>query len=88
MTATLPPATTKAAMSSAAPLGDLQWKRVERDQLDLVVVDEAGSSRFRPGTMAVAMAGHGLLLLGDPQRLPQVSQGSHPDPVDLSALGC
>jgi len=28
-----------------------------------------------------------LLLLGDPQQLPQVSQGSHPEPVDVSALG-
>ena len=28
-----------------------------------------------------------LLLLGDPQQLPQVSQGTHPEPVDTSALG-
>ena len=28
-----------------------------------------------------------LLLLGDPQQLPQVSQGTHPEPVDRSALG-
>ena len=28
-----------------------------------------------------------LLLLGDPQQLPQVSQGTHPEPVDGSALG-
>jgi uncharacterized protein len=27
------------------------------------------------------------LLLGDPQQLPQVSQGTHPEPVDVSALG-
>lgn len=27
-----------------------------------------------------------LLLLGDPQQLPQVSQGTHPEPVDTSAL--
>jgi superfamily I DNA and/or RNA helicase len=26
-------------------------------------------------------------LLGDPQQLPQVSQGTHPEPVDTSALG-
>jgi uncharacterized protein len=26
------------------------------------------------------------LLLGDPQQLPQVSQGTHPEPVDTSAL--
>jgi superfamily I DNA and/or RNA helicase len=28
-----------------------------------------------------------LLLLGDPQQLPQVTQGVHPEPVDGSALG-
>ena len=27
------------------------------------------------------------MLLGDPQQLPQVSQGTHPEPVDQSALG-
>ncbi len=27
------------------------------------------------------------MLLGDPQQLPQVSQGTHPEPVDDSALG-
>ena len=27
------------------------------------------------------------MLLGDPQQLPQVSQGTHPEPVDHSALG-
>jgi len=26
------------------------------------------------------------MLLGDPQQLPQVSQGTHPEPVDTSAL--
>ncbi|MDT5113138.1 MAG: hypothetical protein QOE20_5028, partial [Mycobacterium sp.] len=28
-----------------------------------------------------------LMLLGDPQQLPQVSQGTHPEPVNESALG-
>lgn len=28
-----------------------------------------------------------VLLLGDPQQLPQVSTGVHPYPVDVSALG-
>jgi superfamily I DNA and/or RNA helicase len=35
----------------------------------------------------VASASANLLLLGDPQQLPQVSQGTHPEPVDGSALG-
>ena len=38
-------------------------------------------------TIAVSVAAQRLLLLGDPQQLPQVSQGIHPEPLDASALG-
>ncbi|HEV7955683.1 MAG TPA: DEAD/DEAH box helicase, partial [Marisediminicola sp.] len=38
-------------------------------------------------TIAASVAARNLLLLGDPQQLPQVSQGTHPEPVDESALG-
>ncbi|WP_377644562.1 TM0106 family RecB-like putative nuclease [Oryzobacter terrae] len=61
-------------------------KRIERGRLDLVVVDEAGQFSLAK-TLACSVAGSRLLLLGDPQQLPQVSQGTHPDPVDASALG-
>jgi len=54
--------------------------------LDLLVVDEAGQFSLA-NTIAVAGAAQNLLLLGDPQQLPQVSQGTHPEPVDESALG-
>src|SRR5690606_12810791 len=37
-------------------------------------------------TVAVARSAKRLLLLGDPQQLPQVSEGRHPEPVDASAL--
>ena len=60
--------------------------RVTRGQLDLLVIDEAGQFSLAK-TLAVSLAADRLLLLGDPQQLPQVSQGSHPDPVDDSALG-
>jgi uncharacterized protein len=56
------------------------------DQLDLVVVDEAGQFSLA-NTVAVSTAARNLLLLGDPQQLPQVSQGQHPEPVNDSALG-
>lgn len=59
---------------------------VARRSLDLLVVDEAGQFSLAP-TIASAIAATRLLLLGDPQQLPQVSQGSHPEPVDQSALG-
>ncbi|WP_138996239.1 TM0106 family RecB-like putative nuclease [Rhodococcus zopfii] len=54
--------------------------------LDLLVIDEAGQFCLA-NTVAVARAARKLLLLGDPQQLPQVSQGTHPEPADTSALG-
>ncbi|WP_029144740.1 TM0106 family RecB-like putative nuclease [Microbacterium luticocti] len=60
--------------------------RVPRRSLDLLVIDEAGQFSLA-STIAVAAASDRLLLLGDPQQLPQVSQGTHPEPVDVSALG-
>ncbi len=61
-------------------------RRFERTCLDLLVVDEAGQYSLAD-TLAVSVAAQRLLLLGDPQQLPQVSQGRHPEPVDGSALG-
>ncbi len=40
------------------------------------MVDEAGQFSLAP-TIASSIAAQRLLLLGDPQQLPQVSQGSH-----------
>lgn len=60
--------------------------RVPRGSLDLLVIDEAGQFSLA-STIAVSLAAPRLLLLGDPQQLPQVSQGTHPEPVDTSALG-
>jgi uncharacterized protein len=61
-------------------------KRVPRGSLDLLVIDEAGQFSLA-STIAVSVAARNLLLLGDPQQLPQVSQALHPEPVDTSALG-
>ena len=47
--------------------------------MDLLVIDEAGNRWEQP--MAVSRAAKRLLLLGDPQQLPQVTQGKHPEPV-------
>jgi predicted RecB family nuclease len=72
-------------------IGGTAWdfanaSRVPRESLDLLVVEEAGQYNLA-NTIAVASAARNLLLLGDPQQLPQVSQGTHPEPVDASALG-
>ncbi|MFB8189539.1 TM0106 family RecB-like putative nuclease [Microbacterium sp. NPDC055988] len=74
-----------------AVVGGTAWdfsntQRVDRDGLDLLVIDEAGQFSLA-STIAVAAGAKRLLLLGDPQQLPQVSQGAHPEPVDASALG-
>jgi predicted RecB family nuclease len=60
--------------------------RIPRDSLDLLVIDEAGQYSLA-NTIAASVSAKRLLLLGDPQQLPQVSQGTHPEPVDASALG-
>jgi uncharacterized protein len=72
-------------------LGGTAWtfsnaNTVPRESLDLLVIDEAGQFSLA-STIASAVSAKRLLLLGDPQQLPQVSQGSHPEPVDVSALG-
>ena len=53
--------------------------------LDLIVVDEAGQFSLANSLAAISSAKRALLL-GDPQQLPQVSQGKHPEPVNESVL--
>ena len=60
--------------------------RLPTEPLDLLVIDEAGQYAL-PDALAVSGAARSMLLLGDPQQLPQVTQGRHPQPVDCSALG-
>ncbi|WP_166139844.1 TM0106 family RecB-like putative nuclease [Nocardioides ochotonae] len=59
---------------------------IPRGRIDLLIIDEAGQFSLAP-TLAASVAAERLLLLGDPQQLPQVSQGTHAEPVDESALG-
>ncbi|MFF2298581.1 TM0106 family RecB-like putative nuclease [Arthrobacter sp. NPDC058127] len=71
-------------------IGGTAWtmtgRTVSAQSLDLLVIDEAGQFSLA-NTLAVSRATKRLLLLGDPQQLPQVTQGKHPEPVDESALG-
>ena len=78
------------AATAGCVIGGTAWdfanaNRVPPGSLDLLVIDEAGQFCLA-NTVAVAPAAANLLLLGDPQQLPQVSQGTHPEPVDASAL--
>ncbi|MDO5753642.1 TM0106 family RecB-like putative nuclease [Arthrobacter sp.] len=76
--------------AEGALIGGTAWTmtgaNVPAGSLDLLVIDEAGQYSLA-NTLAVAQSTQRLLLLGDPQQLPQVTQGSHPAPVDESALG-
>ncbi|WP_120521500.1 TM0106 family RecB-like putative nuclease [Arthrobacter celericrescens] len=76
--------------AGGALIGGTAWTMtgngVPAGSLDLLVIDEAGQFSLA-NTMAVSRAAQRLLLLGDPQQLPQVTQGKHPEPVDESALG-
>jgi uncharacterized protein len=53
---------------------------------DVLIVDEAGQFALADA-LAVSTATRNLVLLGDPQQLPQVVQGTHPEGADASALG-
>lgn len=70
-------------------IGGTAWTfvgpKIQALELDLIVIDEAGQFSLA-NTIAVASTSKKILMLGDPQQLPQVSQGSHPEPVEVAAL--
>ena len=89
-----PPASVAAFLdegeATGCVVGGTAWtftnpQSVERGGLDLLVVDEAGQFSLA-STLAVSVCSPRLLLLGDPQQLSQVSQGTHDEPVHTSAL--
>ena len=53
--------------------------------LDLLVIDEAGQFALA-NAIACAATARRVLLLGDPQQLPQVSQAAHPEAIEQSVL--
>lgn len=62
------------------------WARADLDgSVDVLFVDEAGQMSLA-NTLAVSGAAASLVLLGDPNQLPQVSQGTHPEGAGASAL--
>jgi predicted RecB family nuclease len=56
-----------------------------RKSFDLIFIDEAGQYSLA-NAAAVALASKSLVLLGDPQQLPQVNQAQHPDGSGASVL--
>jgi predicted RecB family nuclease len=72
--------------------GDLQliagtaWLFSRDDQrVDTLFVDEAGQVSLADA-IAVGTAARNVILLGDPNQLPQVSQGAHPPGANASVL--
>lgn len=59
---------------------------IKAQPFDVMIIDEAGQFALADA-VAVATAARNLVLLGDPQQLPQVVQGVHPPGSDASALG-
>ena len=53
--------------------------------VDVLVVDEAGQLSLA-NTVSAGAAADSVILLGDPQQLPQPSHGIHPDGAGVSAL--
>jgi uncharacterized protein len=58
---------------------------VESRGVDVLFVDEAGQLAFAD-VLAAGVSADRLVLLGDPNQLPQVSQGSHPGAARASVL--
>jgi predicted RecB family nuclease len=56
-----------------------------RDGLDLLFIDEAGQFSLA-NAAAVAPAAESVVMLGDPQQLPQVTQAAHPGDSGASVL--
>ncbi|ANZ42281.1 hypothetical protein BBK82_46520 [Lentzea guizhouensis] len=59
---------------------------IKAQPFDVMIIDEAGQFALADA-VAVGTAAKNLVLLGDPQQLPQVVQGVHPPGSDASALG-
>jgi predicted RecB family nuclease len=69
-------------------VGGTSWLWGREDMaasVDVLFVDEAGQVSLAT-VCAVAGAADSIVLLGDPNQLPQVSQGSHPEGAAASAL--
>ncbi|QBI54299.1 TM0106 family RecB-like putative nuclease [Streptomonospora litoralis] len=70
-------------------VGGTAWtfanEAVVADPLDVLIIDEAGQFALAD-TLAVSAATRDLVLLGDPQQLPQVVQGTHGEGAAASAL--
>ena len=76
------------ALHSAQVVGGTAWlfsRDEHRSAFDCLFVDEAGQVPLA-NLIAMSNAATNLVLIGDPRQLPQVTQGAHPHPANLSCL--
>lgn len=80
----------RAAHPGGYAIGGTAWTfshdSFRTDPVDYLIIDEAGQFALAD-SLAVSMAARNIVLLGDPQQLPQVVQGMHPAGAGASALG-
>ena len=76
------------ALTNAHVVGDTAWffSRDENVQaFDWLFVDEAGQVGLA-NMAAMGRVARNIALVGDPRQWPQVIQGAHPEPANLSCL--
>lgn len=83
------PATALAELDAGANvIAGTSWQlaRADMDQkLDVLFVDEAGQYSIA-NVVAAGTCAKSIVLVGDPNQLPMVTQGVHPDGVNVSGL--
>ena len=69
-------------------VGGTEWlftRDALRKKIDVLFVDEAGQMSLA-NVLAASLCADSIVLIGDPQQLPQPLQGSHPPGADASVL--
>ena len=80
---------TKAAEGDYDVISGTPWlhasQAMRNHPVDVLVIDEAGQLGLADA-VAASISATNVILLGDPQQLPQVSQASHPNGTEASAI--
>jgi predicted RecB family nuclease len=86
--ATSPQAAVAELAAGANVIAGTSWQMARLDmeqELDVLFVDEAGQYALA-NVIAAGTCARSIVLVGDPNQLPMVTQGVHPDGVSVSAL--
>jgi len=79
----------KVATGAFDVIGGTSWlfasQSMRDNPVDVLIIDEAGQLGLAD-TLAASISATNVMLLGDPQQLPQVAKASHPNRSGVSAL--